>query len=73
MNTYLIVAKITKIFTITRTGAETVREYLSNKYIEANTKKEALEQYNKFISEQNTVEEKITLDVQAVVLNIIEL
>lgn len=73
MNTYLIVSKIRRITKNNINGREFSVEFLSNRCIEANTKKEAFEQYNKFISEQNIVVGKFAEDVQATILNIIEL
>lgn len=73
MKNYLIVSQITRIMVDNRTKRDYVDKYFANKNIEANTKKEALEQYDKFILEQNVVTEKITTHVDAVILNIIEL
>lgn len=73
MNTYLIVAQIRRITKNNINRFEYSNEYFWNKYIEANTKKEALEQFNKFISEQNEINERYTINVDAVILNIIEL
>lgn len=39
MNTYLIVSKITRTIAVRRDNRQVSNEYLSNKCIEANTKK----------------------------------
>lgn len=73
MNNYLIVAQITRILVDNRTKRDSVIKYLSNKCIEAKSKKEAFDKYNEFTLEQNVVTEKITTNVEATILNIIEL
>ena len=75
MSTYLIVAKITHTVTVRRDNRQVSSEYLSNKCIEANTKKEAFVLFDNFISESGKEEsnEKYIVDLKAIVLNIIEL
>lgn len=75
MSTYLIVAKITHTVTVRRDNRQVSSEYLSNKCIEANTKKEAFELFGKFISESGEKEsnEEYIVELKAIILNIIEL
>ena len=75
MNTYLIVSKIRRTIIVRRDNRPISSEYLSNKCLEANTKKEAFELFGKFISESGEKEsnEKYIVELEAIVLNIIEL
>ncbi len=78
-NTYLIVSQVRKIVTkIISAGyrsLDSTSEFISNVYIEANSKKEALEKYKKQIQEGNYVlpGENFKQSLDATVLNIIEL